>query len=246
MGREQDGRPLGREGFDGGSGGDLGGFDLEDTELGSLGTLVGGLIGFFAERAFGQAGTGLAGGYELAGKLDEVGGDVDGRADVFEGGGLAEGDLVLEGEGFGFIERVLSLSLVPATGGGGLRIAAGYLVCVVEPDGEAGGGVLRDGWRRWKRFGDQRRCSGSGCGGRGRGRQGPLIEIGEELVLGVGDGLGVESGGLGCSLSRADGLFGLLGEEGAVALRVGVALGHLLLEREGSCGFRFVLCFVQW
>ncbi len=140
-------RPLGREGFDGGSGGDLGGFDLEDTELGSLGTLVGGLIGFFAERAFGQAGTGLAGGYELAGKLDEVGGNVDGRADVFEGGGLAEGDLVLEGEGFGFIERVLSLSLVPATGGGGLRIAAGYLVCVVEPDCEARGGILLDGRR---------------------------------------------------------------------------------------------------
>ena len=52
-----------------------------------------------------------------------------------------------------------------------------------------------------------------------------MIEFGEELVLGVGDGLGVESGDLGCSFSGADGAFGLLGEEGAVALGVGVALG---------------------
>jgi len=52
-----------------------------------------------------------------------------------------------------------------------------------------------------------------------------LIEFGEKLVLGVGDGLGVESGDLGCGLSRADGVFCLLGEEGAVALRVGIALG---------------------
>ena len=48
--------------------------------------LCGGLIGFFAEGAFGQAGTGFAGSYELAGKLDEVGGDVDGRASLFEDG----------------------------------------------------------------------------------------------------------------------------------------------------------------
>ena len=102
--------------------------------------------------------------------------------------------------------------------------------------------------------------------------------------MGVGDGLGVEGGYLGCSLSRTDGVFGLLGEEGSVALRVGVAfgdcsgdaggagvrggrrndwrgalrtmiaagamrgeaLGHLLLQREGRCGFRFVRGFVQW
>jgi hypothetical protein len=102
--------------------------------------------------------------------------------------------------------------------------------------------------------------------------------------LGVGDSLRVESGDLGCGFSGADGVFGLLGEEGAVALRVGVALsdgggdaggagacgggcddggravgalvaagtmrgeavGHLLLEREGSCGFRFGRRFVQW
>ena len=111
-----------------------------------------------------------------------------------------------------------------------------------------------------------------------------MIEFGEKLVLGVGDGLGVETGNFGCSFSGADGVFGLLGEEGAVALRVGVALGdgcgdargaavcgggrndrsgagqalgaagamsgealgHLLLERKRSCGFRFIRCFVQW
>ena len=44
--------------------------------------------------------------------------------------------------------------------------------------------------------------------------------------MGVGDGLGVESGDLGGGFSGADGVFGLLGQEGAVALRVGVALGY--------------------
>ena len=111
-----------------------------------------------------------------------------------------------------------------------------------------------------------------------------MLEFGEELVLGIGDGLRVESGDLGCSFSGADGVFCLLGEKGAVALRVSVALsdcggdaggagfcgcgfgngsrtigaliatgtmrgealGHLLLEREGSCGLRFVRRFVQW
>ncbi len=83
---EQDGRPLGREGFGGRSGRDLGGFDLEDAELSGIGTLVGGLVGFFAERPFSQAGTGLARGYELARELDEVGGDVDGWVSLFEDG----------------------------------------------------------------------------------------------------------------------------------------------------------------
>jgi hypothetical protein len=115
MGCEQDGRPLGREGFGGWSRRDLGSFDLEDTELGSLGTLMGGLIGFFAEGTFSQARTGLARGDQLAGKLDEVGGNVDGRVGLFEDRRLAKGDLILKREGFGLIERVLSLSLVPAT-----------------------------------------------------------------------------------------------------------------------------------
>ncbi len=45
------------------------------------------------------------------------------------------------------------------------------------------------------------------------------------MVLGVGCGLGAASGGLGGGFGGADGVFGLLGEEGAVALGVGVALG---------------------
>ena len=111
-----------------------------------------------------------------------------------------------------------------------------------------------------------------------------MIEVGEELVLGVGDGLRVETSDFGCGFSGTDGVFCLFGEEGAVALRVGVAfgdgcgdaggagvggggrsdgswtvlslvaagtmgceaLGGLLLEREGSCGFRLVWRFVQW
>jgi hypothetical protein len=53
-----------------------------------------------------------------------------------------------------------------------------------------------------------------------------LVEFGEELVLGVGDGLGVEGCDFGGSFSGADGVFGLLGEEGTVAFRVGVAFGY--------------------
>ena len=103
MGSEQNGRPLGRCGFHGRSGRDLGSFDLKDAELGGFS----GVIGLFAQRALGQARTGLAGGHKLAGKLDQVGGDVDGRVDVFEGGRLAEGDLFIEGKTFGFVERTL-------------------------------------------------------------------------------------------------------------------------------------------
>ena len=64
--------------------------------------------------------------------------------------------------------------------------------------------------------------------------QGPLIEFGEELILCVGDGLSVESGDLGCGFGGADGAFGLLGEEGAVALGVGVALGDSGCDAGGA------------
>ena len=49
----------------------------------------------------------LAGGDELAGKLEQVGGNIDGRASVLKDGRLAKGDLLIEREGFGFIERVV-------------------------------------------------------------------------------------------------------------------------------------------
>jgi hypothetical protein len=52
-----------------------------------------------------------------------------------------------------------------------------------------------------------------------------FIKFIEELVLGGGDGLCVEGGDFGCGFRGADGVFGLLGEEGAVALGVGVTLG---------------------
>jgi hypothetical protein len=61
-----------------------------------------------------------------------------------------------------------------------------------------------------------------------------LIEFGEELVLGVGDCLGVASCDFGGSLGFADGGFGLRGEKGAVALRVGVALGDGGSDAGGS------------
>jgi hypothetical protein len=116
MSCEQNGRPLGREGFDGWSGGDMGGFDFKDAELGGLGSLMGGLIRFFAERALGQAGTGLARRYELAGELDEISRDIEGRIGFLKDGRLAKGNLVIKKvEGFGLIKHGLSLRLVSAT-----------------------------------------------------------------------------------------------------------------------------------
>ena len=78
-------------------------------------------------------------------------------------------------------------------------------------DAEMSASVIAE-WRRLVRAGDWRGES-------------PLVELGEELVLGVGDGLGVESGDLGGGFCLADSGFGLRGKKGAVALGVGVALG---------------------
>ena len=75
-------------------------------------------VGLFAQGAFGEARAGLAGGDELAGELDEVGGNVDGRSGRLEDGRLAEGDLFVEGEVFGFVERVEACGGV--SGGEGL------------------------------------------------------------------------------------------------------------------------------
>ena len=104
----------------------------------------------------------------------------------------------------------------------------------VEADGEGVGGGLggrlgdSEGRRRGCGLGGLRRGGDGrwdedwgGCGGLG----GELVEFEEELVLGVGDGLGVEGGDLGGGLGLADGALGFGGEEGAVALGVGVALG---------------------
>lgn len=152
VGVEDHGAPLGGGGGVGGrSGGDLLGFNLEDAEL--RGVLV--LFGFFAQRTFGEAGTGATRGDELARELDEVGGDLDGRLDGFEDRRLAEGDLFVEGEKLLRVgvsgEAVVSVfnRLAGGARGGGAagavsgsdRIAKPDLVG--EPDGEIGGG---EGW----------------------------------------------------------------------------------------------------
>ncbi len=56
-----------------------------------------------------------------------------------------------------------------------------------------------------------------------------MVEVSEELLLRYCDGLGVYGGNLRGGVSLMDGAFGFRGEEGAVGLRVGVALGD-------SCG----------
>jgi hypothetical protein len=56
-------------------------------------------------------------------------------------------------------------------------------------------------------------------------RERQLIELVEELVLGVGDGLSVDCRDLGGGLCLLDSAFGFGGEEGAVALRLRVPFG---------------------
>jgi hypothetical protein len=99
------------------------------------------MLGFVAQRAFGDAGTRAAGGDELAGKFDEVGRDLDRGYGVLEGGRLAEGNLVFESEAlvfFNFIEGVLTMLVVVAAEGFGDGVGA----VLVETDGEAGAGDL--------------------------------------------------------------------------------------------------------
>jgi LPS-assembly protein len=225
-------------------------FDLEDAELGAAWRFV-------AERTLGEARTGFAGGYELAGKLDQVGGDgfdgTGGVAEVFEDGRLAEGNLFLEGFDLFEIERRLQCGdraavqllgrwlgtaeiLVKAhrqAGGGDLLDRDAGLEWGVRPGGAIGRGRLYVRLRRggcgwlfrlgWERHG----LRGVGDGGFGCEllRGGPEFELGEELVLGVGDGFGVAGGNFGRGGGLADGFLGFLSEKGAVAGGVGVAFG---------------------
>jgi hypothetical protein len=71
---------------------------------------------------------------------------------------------------------------------------------------------------------------------RGSGFTVVFVEFGEEVVLDLGDGLGVAGSDFGCGfglasdgVGLADGTFSLFGQEGAVALGLGVAF------RNGSC-----------
>ena len=124
------------------------GFYFEDAELGGV-VMV---LGLFAEGAFGQAGASTACGYELAGKLDEIGRNLDGRLDGLEYGSLAEGDLFVEEEGFirvggdGDARVVVFDGFMGRSGGGGTAGSVGVVDGVVEADifgeadGEVGGG----------------------------------------------------------------------------------------------------------
>ena len=57
-------------------------------------------------------------------------------------------------------------------------------------------------------------------------RRGELFEFFKEVELGCGDGQGVDGGDVRGGFGLADGGLGFGGEEGAVALGVGVALGY--------------------
>jgi len=105
----------------------------------------------------------------------------------------------------------------------GLRNGVGGIF--VEAHGEARAGDL-SGARLNGRLGG--RLGFDRSRGLGR-RKRPLVKLGQQLVLGGGDGLGAAGGdfcgGLGL-LGLPDGAFGLGGQEGAVALGVGVAFGN--------------------
>ena len=96
VGVEDDGGPLSIRRRIGGNGGYLGGFDLEDAELG--GVVLG--VDLVAEGTFCDARTCAAGGDELAGEFDEVCGNLLRGVGGLEAGRVAEGDLVVEGEVF--------------------------------------------------------------------------------------------------------------------------------------------------
>lgn len=93
-------------------------------------------IGLFAQRTFGQARPGLSWSDELTGELDQVGRYVDRSASVFECWRLAECDLFIEGLAFGFVVRILRPELVRSR----MSVTESDLICVIEPDGEAGMG----------------------------------------------------------------------------------------------------------
>ena len=139
-GVEPEGSPLRRGGAGGfgvgGGGGDLGGVDLEDAELAVEGR--GG--GFVAQRAFGETRAGLARGDQLAGKLDEIGGQRDGRAGgLLEDGGLAEGDLLVEGAGVDVVAVGLAVGVADGGCAGRQRDVGGGAGVLVEADGEGSG-----------------------------------------------------------------------------------------------------------
>ena len=216
LGVEDDGGPNGAGGLGGRGGGELGGFDLEDTELrGGLGGVV------VAEGAFGEARTGAAGGDELAGELDEIGGDVEGWCGgCVEYGRLAEGDLLIEGEAF-VVEGIDGGVGI----GGGEGLGYGGRRGVKRVDGLEGADGEWDGcgWRIGDEEGGQRE---GGLLGRGDVLGGwQVVEFGEEVVLGVGDGLCGEDGDVDGCFGLTDGVFGFGGEDGAIAGGVSVALG---------------------
>lgn len=143
LSREQNGRPLRREGFDSWRGRHLSRFHLEDAELGCLRILMLGLIRIFAQRTLGQAGTGFAGSDELAGKLDQIGRNVDGSACIFECGRLTEGDFFIESQALSFVECILRPESVRSSGS--LLVPSEAVVRIIEPDSEAGVWRLRGG-----------------------------------------------------------------------------------------------------
>src|SRR6185437_12449822 len=107
------------------------------------------------------------------------------------------------------------LTVVTAEG-----IGCGMADLIIETNGETGTRDLCGGSRLF--VSRQRRRSG-------RRSKCPLIKLGKQFVLRVGDSLGAAGGDFGGCPGLLNGAFRLGGEEGAIALGLSVALGY-------SCG----------
>jgi len=228
MRREQDRGPLRRDGLNDRGGRDLRRFDLEDTQLRRH--IGRDLVGVFTERALGEAGPSFSSGHQLTWKFDEVCRDLDRRSGLLKDGSLTKCNLLVERESFSLVRRFIGLVDQRTAGCGDIFVDRKSYI-VIEPYGEARSGRLRDRLRSDRgSFGDGsgilRRKLRCRCRRRSRGSQGPLIELRQKLVLGVGYGLGTESGNLSRGFGFADSGLGLLGEKGAIAGGVGIALGN--------------------
>lgn len=242
---EEDGGPLRRDCLHGVNGGELSGLDFEDAELRDRGWIV------RAQRALFEPGPSFASGDELAGKLDEIGSDGLADEGFFEDGVVAEGDLVVEREPLVLVELAAEVGSAPPHVSGRRGALCRYQVVDVSKGPYCEALWPLRGVGRGRRRGVGADLQGGGLGGRrvgveecgvverrernvgngdrtGRSVAGriPVVEVGQELLLGYGYGVGVDGGDACGGVGLMDGALGFRGEKGTVALRVGVALGN--------------------
>jgi LPS-assembly protein len=208
--------------------GNLLGLDLEDAQLGPGRR-------FFAQRTLGDARPGFARGDELAGELDDVGGNGERfQGELGELRGAAKLDFLFQlGQlGLGWLALPRRLCLERGRGGD----------VFVEADGDAAGGEPRLGHqflRAQDDVGEFAANLGLGCGAGSCGKaEGcgllPAGELGQQILLHLGDGRGVALGDFGFSVGLLQGALGFGGKKLAVALGLLVAGGDGFADHAGT------------